>query len=231
MTTPNAAPKRPELFADLPPHLYDQLLQTARPCHIRNGESLFHQGEPAQRFYLLQRGKLRLVQHTPEGKDVTLATFSEGDLIGLLVALSDEPYPATAEALEDCELLALQGAPMWAVMQQHAPLAVRVVRMLAARLHEAHERIRELSVERVQQRLARSLVRLARKVGVKQSDGSIYLDVRLSRQDLAQMNGTTLETVSRTLTAWQREGLLEVGREQITLIKPHDFVLMADDLP
>ncbi len=229
--TPNAAPKRPELFADLPPHLYEQLLRTARTCQIRNGEHLFHQGEPAQRFYLLQRGRLRLVQHTPEGKDVTLATFSEGDLIGLLVALSAEPYPATAEALEDCELLALQGTPMWAVMQQHAPLAVRVVQMLAARLHEAHERIRELSVERVQQRLARSLVRLARKVGVKQADGSIYLDVRLSRQDLAQMNGTTLETVSRTLTAWQREGLLEVGREQITLIKPHDLVLIADDLP
>ncbi|MCE7947161.1 MAG: Crp/Fnr family transcriptional regulator [Chloroflexi bacterium CFX4] len=231
MTPANPAPKRAELFADLPPHLYDQLLQTARICHIRNGEYLFHQGELAYTFYLLQRGRLRLVQHTPEGKDVTLATFSEGDLIGLLVAISSDSYPATAEALEDCELLALQGAPMWQVMQQHAPLAVRVVRMLAARLHEAHERIRELSAERVQQRLARSLVRLARKVGVKQADGSIYLDVRLSRQDLAQMNGTTLETVSRTLTAWQREGLLDAGREQITLIKPHDLVLIADDLP
>lgn len=231
MTTANPAPQRAEIFADLPPHLYEQLLETARTCHLRNGEHLFHQGEPAHLFYLLQRGRLRLVQHTPEGKDVTLATFSEGDLIGLLVAISNDAYPATAEALEDCELLSLPGAPMWRVMQQHAPLAVRVVRMLAERLHEAHERIRELSAERVHQRLARSLVRLARKVGVKQADGSIYLDVRLSRQDLAQMNGTTLETVSRTLTAWQREGLLEVGREQITLIKPHDLVLIADDLP
>ncbi|PJF35828.1 MAG: Crp/Fnr family transcriptional regulator, partial [Candidatus Thermofonsia Clade 1 bacterium] len=189
------------------------------------------QGEPAHAFYLLQHGKMRLVQHTPEGKDVTLATFSDGDLIGLIVALNGDPYPASAEALERCDLLAFQGALMWEIMLQHAPLAVRVVRMLAARLHEAHERIRELSTERVQQRLARSLVRLAHKVGVPQSDGSIYLNMRLSRQDLAQMNGTTLETVSRTLTAWQREGLIEVGREQITILKPTELALIADDLP
>jgi CRP-like cAMP-binding protein len=79
--------------------------------------------------------------------------------------------------------------------------------------------------------VARSLVRLAHKVGVRQADGSLHLNVRLSRQDLAQMNGTTLETVSRTLTAWQRAGLLEVGREQITILKPEELALIADDLP
>lgn len=223
--------KQTEFFADLPPPLYERLMSSARLQEIESGALLFRQGEPARVFYLLQRGRLRLVQHTPEGKDVTLATFGEGDLIGLIVALNSEPYPATAEALERCELVAMQGALMWEIMLQHAPLAVRVVRMLAARLHEAHERIRELSAERVQQRLARSLVRLAHKVGVEQADGSIYLNMRLSRQDLAQMNGTTLETVSRTLTAWQREGILEAKREQITLLKPEALIAIADDLP
>jgi CRP-like cAMP-binding protein len=206
-------------------------MASARSQSLESGDLLFRQGEAASVFYLLQHGRMRLVQHTPEGKDVTLTTFSEGDLIGLIVALNGDPYPATAEALERCEVLALQGDLMWEIMTQHAPLAVRVVQMLAARLHEAHERIRELSTERVQQRLARSLVRLAHKVGVSQADGSIYLNMRLSRQDLAQMNGTTLETVSRTLTAWQREGLLEAGREQITLLKPEALIAIADDLP
>lgn len=223
--------KYAEFFADLPTPLYEQLTRSARLQALESGSWLFHQGEPAHAFYLLQHGKMRLVQHTPEGKDVTLATFSDGDLIGLIVALNGDPYPASAEALERCDLLAFQGALMWEIMLQHAPLAVRVVRMLAARLHEAHERIRELSAERVQQRLARSLVRLAHKVGVPQSDGSIYLNMRLSRQDLAQMNGTTLETVSRTLMAWQREGLLEARREQITILKPTELALIADDLP
>lgn len=223
--------KHTEFFADLPAPLYARLMASARSQSLESGDLLFRQGEAASVFYLLQGGRMRLVQHTPEGKDVTLATFSEGDLIGLIVALNGDPYPATAEALERCEVLALQGALMWEIMLQHAPLAVRVVRMLAARLHEAHERIRELSAERVQQRLARSLVRLAHKVGVRQADGSIHLNMRLSRQDLAQMNGTTLETVSRTLTAWQREGLLEAGREQITLLKPEALIAIADDLP
>ncbi len=229
MTTNNI--KHTEFFAGLPALLYERLTASARPQTLESGALLFRQGEAASLFYLLQHGRVRLVQHTPEGRDVTLATFSEGDLIGLIVALSGDPYPATAEALERSEVLALHGAAMWEIMSQHAPLAVRVVRMLAARLHEAHERIRELSAERVQQRLARSLVRLAHKVGVQQADGSIYLNIRLSRQDLAQMNGTTLETVSRTLTAWQRQGLLEAGREQITLLKPHSLAGIADDLP
>jgi CRP/FNR family transcriptional regulator, nitrogen oxide reductase regulator len=105
------------------------------------------------------------------------------------------------------------------------------LRMTAARLHEAHNRIRELSTERVQQRIARSLLRLVEKVGVKEEGGAIRIDMRLSRQDLAQMNGATLETVSRTLTAWEQKGIVQSGREHITLLKPHQLVTIAEDLP
>ncbi|PJF35603.1 MAG: hypothetical protein CUN49_09675, partial [Candidatus Thermofonsia Clade 1 bacterium] len=94
--------KYAEFFADLPTPLYEQLMRSARLQALESGSWLFHQGEPAHAFYLLQHGKMRLVQHTPEGKDVTLATFSDGDLIGLIVALNGDPYPASAEALERC---------------------------------------------------------------------------------------------------------------------------------
>lgn len=160
-----------------------------------------------------------------------MVTFVPGDIIGLVVAVTGQPYPGSAEVIEDAELIALPGDSMWQLMNETAPLAVRVLKLVAARLHESQNRIRELSVERVQQRIARSLLRLAQQLGVKEADGAIRLDMRLSRQDIAQMNGTTLETVSRTLTAWERDSIVDAGREQVVILKPHALVLIAEDLP
>jgi len=219
------------LFADVPAPILDQIAESTHRQSAKRGQFLFHQGNDAHVFHMILSGRLRLVQHTAEGKEVTMATFGSGDLVGLVVALTGEMYPGSAEILEDTEVLAMSGDMMWQAMNAYAPLAVRALRIVAARLHEAHDRIRELSAERVQQRIARSLLRLARQAGVKESDDTIRLDLRLSRQDLAQMNGTTLETVSRTLTAWEHEGLIDAGREQITILKPHALVTIAEDLP
>jgi CRP/FNR family transcriptional regulator, nitrogen oxide reductase regulator len=223
--------RQTSLFASLPPDLLSRLAAVSRSQTVSKADFVFRQGEPASTFYILHTGQMRLVQHSAEGKDVTLATFGTGDVIGLVVAIIRQPYPGSAEAIDASELIALPGDLMWEIMNDHAPLAVSVLRLVAARLHEAQDRIRELSVEKVHQRVARSLLRLARQVGVKQPDGSIHLDVRLSRQDLAQMNGTTLETISRTLTTWERDGLIDAAREHITILRPHQLVVIAEDLP
>ncbi|MBX3086405.1 MAG: Crp/Fnr family transcriptional regulator [Anaerolineae bacterium] len=219
------------LFAAVPIDLLSPLVAASRSQSVSKGDFLFRQGEDASTFYLLHSGQVRLVQHSAEGKDVTLATFGTGSVIALVAAITREPYPGSVEAIDTSELIALPGDHMWQLMNAYAPLAVNVLRQVAARLHEAHDRIRELSVEKVQQRVARSLLRLVRQVGVKQSDGSISLDLRLSRQDLAQMNGTTLETISRTLTTWERDGLIDAAREHLTVLKPHQLVVIAEDLP
>jgi len=219
------------LFATVPADLLSPLAAVSRSQTITKGDFLFRQGEDASTFYLLHSGHMRLVQHSAEGKDVTLTTFSAGGVIALVAAITHDSYPGSVEAIEDSELIALPGGEMWQLMNAYAPLAVNVLRQIAARLHEAHDRIRELSVEKVQQRVARSLLRLVRQVGVKQPDGSISLDLRLSRQDLAQMNGTTLETISRTLTNWERDGLIDAAREHLTILRPHQLVVIAEDLP
>ncbi|MCC7206684.1 MAG: Crp/Fnr family transcriptional regulator [Anaerolineae bacterium] len=218
------------LFSDLPAAALDQIAAQSRARRVESGEMIFCQGDPARSMCVIVAGQVRLVQHTPDGKDVTLATFGPGDLIGVLAALDDAPYPGSAEALEACELLVVPVALMESLMGQYAALTLRVLKVVSARLHEAHERIRELSTQRVQQRIARSLLRLAGKVGERAANGAVALDMRLSRQDLAQMNGTTLETVSRTLAAWERDGLIQAGRERITLLQPHTLMLIAEDM-
>jgi CRP-like cAMP-binding protein len=218
------------VFADLPSEALDSLATMAHRHKIDRGEWLFHQDDEALTAFIVLSGRLRLVQHTSEGKDVTMATFVPGDVIGLVVALTGDPYPGSAEALEASELLAIPGTLIWRLLHENAEMAVRVVQLIAAHLHEAHNRIRELSAERVQQRVARSLLRLVQKVGVKDQGASVRLDIRLSRQDLAQMNGTTLETISRTLTAWEHHGIIDSKREQIIIVQPHALMKIADDL-
>ena len=218
------------LFGDLPAAVLDTIAAQSHRRHALPGEMVFCQGDTAHSLCIVMAGRMRLVQHTQDGKDVTMATFGAGDVVGLMVALDESPYPGSAEALESSDLLVLPAALMETLMSQYPLLTLRVLKVITAMLHEAHQRIRELSAERVQQRIARTLLRLAGKVGAQNGDGAIVLDMRLSRQDLAQMNGTTLESVSRTLAAWERDGLVQAGRERITLLQPHALMLIAEDL-
>jgi CRP/FNR family transcriptional regulator, nitrogen oxide reductase regulator len=220
-----------KLFSDLPLTTLNSLATTSHRYKVNRGDWLFHQDDEAHTVYIVLSGRLRLVQHTADGKDVTMATFVPGDVIGLVVALTGAPYPGSAEAIEASELLTLPGTLIWQLLHENADMAVRVIQLIAGHLHEAHNRIRELSAERVQQRVARSLLRLAQKVGVKDKGSSVRLDMRLSRQDLAQMNGTTLETISRTLTAWEHNGIIDTKREQVVIVQPHALMKIADDLP
>ena len=219
------------LFGDLPDAAFELLAGVSARQTASAGEYLFCQGDNARHFCLVVSGRVRLVQHTLDGKDVTMATFVPGDVVGLLAALDGDLYPGTAEALDSVEVLTFPAAIIEQLMLMHAPLAVRVLRIMSGMLHEAYNRIRELSAERVQRRVARSLLRLASRVGVPGEDGAIRLDIRLSRQDLAQMNGTTLETVSRTLSAWEQEGMIRAGREHITIVQSQRLTALAEDTP
>jgi len=137
------------LFADLPSAALDKLALALRRQQADRGDVLFHQGDDPQLAYMVVSGRLRLIQHTSDGKDVTMANFMPGDGIGLVMLLTNEPYPGTAEALESSELLAFSGKALWELLNSHAPFGVRVIQMLASHLYEAHNRIRELSAERV----------------------------------------------------------------------------------
>jgi CRP-like cAMP-binding protein len=217
------------LLADLPPELAARVAQEARPRSLARGDVLFSQGDKAQAVFAVLSGRLRLMQHTLEGQDVALSVFAPGDVIGLVAVIGGEEYPGTCEASDEVTVLAIPGSTFHELMSRHAPLAMRMIKLLVRRLHEAHDHVRELSSERVERRVARTVLRLANKVGVK-SDNGIRIDMPLSRQNLAELSGTTLHTVSRILSDWQRNGLVDIGREQVTVTRPHDLVLIAEEL-
>jgi CRP-like cAMP-binding protein len=114
-------------------------------------------------------------------------------------------------------------------MHQYPQLAINSLSILATRIQEFQDRFREIATERVERRIARALLRLASQTGRKLEHG-ILIDISLTRQDLAEMTGTTLYTVSRTLSQWEKDGLVSSQREQVTILSPHKLVVLAEDM-
>lgn len=202
------------VFHDLPPHIVRPLSDIATPQTVKARQVLFHQGDAASHLYFVQKGCLRLIEHTLMGQDVSLQFFGEGDLLGLQALIDDGIFPGRVEAITPSSIIRFNGQAFGLLMEQYPELSKTVVQLLIRRLHLAHQRIRELTTERVEKRLARTLLRYSEKFGTPTPEG---VEIGLRQQDLAEFIGTTIETVSRTLTQWEKEALLACGRQRIVI--------------
>ena len=159
-----------------------------------------------------------------------LRVIGPGETFGAVAALGDAAHPATAQADGHCAALGWESDSISALMERFPRLALNALRFLAGRLREFQDRYRELATERVERRIAHAILRLVRQIG-RETPGGILIDLPLSRQEIAEMTGTTLFSVSRTLSAWEGRGLVEGGRERVLVRKPEELEAIAEDLP
>ncbi len=219
-----------DLFAELTDESLSTIFAAFRHQPFKQHEILFHQGDPAGRFHLIDAGEVKVVQTSPAGDEVILHLASAGHLIGALAMLSGGTYPASGIALNDGAAYTVTAEAFDQLTGQHPEITRNLLRFATRQLQIAHRRLRELATERVERRIARTLARLARQLG-RAHEGGVLLNTPLSRQDLAELCGTTLFTVSRTLKAWEREGLIRAERQQVVILDPHRFTIFAEDLP
>jgi CRP/FNR family transcriptional regulator, nitrogen oxide reductase regulator len=219
------------LFRGLDTDALDAVAREARAVKVAAGRTFFREGEPAKTFFVLRHGTVKLTHVSVEGHEVILRVHGSGEPFGGVAAFSEKGiYPVTARALEPCVADVWNGAVVTALMHRFPIIAINAARMVAARLHELQRQHHQLMTERVERRIARALLRLTEHSGRRVQDG-VEIDFPLSRQELAQMTGTTLFTVSRTLSGWQEDGLISAGRRRITIRQPHRLVRIAEDLP
>lgn len=218
------------LFADLPSPTRTRVAERLRLKRVERGGFVFLEGQPASNLSLLAQGRVKVIRETDEGREVILRQINPGEIFGAAGVWGEPIYPASARAQEDVVVLQLPAADFTALMVEQPDLALAVIRELAHRLREAEARIRDLQSERVERRLARALLRLANKTGTK-TDSGIEVGVHLTRQDLAELAGTTVSTASRTLSSWDQQGIVEASREKVVIRRPHALVAIADDLP
>ncbi len=194
----------------------DDVIARAKSQRIPRGDAVFRQGEIAEAFFVLLHGRLKVVKVTPLGQQIIIRFVNPGDIYGIAKALRREDYPATATAVVDSVTLAWP-AQIWdAFMASHPAFAVNVMQMMGERLQEAHTRLKELSTEEVEHRVAHTVLRLIAQSG-RQTDEGVLVDFPVTQQEIAEASGTTLHSVSRVLSAWESAGLVSVGRRRIVV--------------
>lgn len=207
-----------------------QLAQVGQRRAAARDEFFFQQGDSADFLFVLENGQVRMTQLTPDGEQVILRYIRPQAMFGGIAAFTFKIYPATAEALEDSRALLWNAAAVRELMRAVPQLALNAMDHAAETIIELQDRVRELQTERLEQRVARALLRLAHQAG-KPLENGILIDLPLSRQDIAEMTGTNLYSVSRILSHWEKQGIIEGGRERIVLCDPHRVVIIAEDLP
>jgi CRP-like cAMP-binding protein len=193
---------------------------------IEEGGFFFMQGDEADYLYVLTSGQVKLMQSNPNGQQVNLRTIYPWQMFGALGAVRTDgaAYPASAQTLEDSAALAVPSLFLRSMLETRPYLSFD---LMTSYIQEMQSRYRELATEKVEQRVANALIRLAGQSGIR-SDKEAGIELSLSRQDVAEMTGTTLYTVSRLLSDWERKGILKTGRERIAIINPHELVRIAD---
>lgn len=218
------------IFQSMAERELDAILATATVRRLPEGAVVFEQGMAATTFFALLHGRLKAVQTTPDGRQVVVRHVGPGEIFGIAKAMRRPDYPATASAVMDSLALAWPSSQWEAFLAQSPALAANALEMIGQRLQDAHTRIRELSTQEVERRVAHALLRLAGQAGRKTEKG-LLIEFPVTRQDIAEMTGTTLHTVSRLMSAWQAQGLVASGRKRITVCDPHRLFLLAEGLP
>ena len=206
------------------------ILQNSILRPVEEGGYYFMQGDAADHLYVLTSGQVKLMQSNPNGQQVNLRTIHPWQMFGALGAVrAAAAYPASAQTLDDSTALAIKSGFLHSFVETRPYISFDLMNLMTSYIQEMQSRYRELATGRVEQRVANALIRLAGQTGIRPEKEAL-IELSFSRQDVAEMTGTTLYTVSRLLSDWERRGIIETGRERIRLIRPHDLVRIAEDL-
>lgn len=215
------------IFQSMSEEDLDAVLAQASVRQFPVGQAVFEQGGAAAEFFALLHGRLKVVQTTPDGQQVVVRHVSPGDIFGIARAMRRPDYPATAIAVADSLTLVWPSGHWEAFIARSPVLALNALQTVGQRLQDAHARIRELSTEEVERRVAHALLRLVQQAGRKTEEG-ILIDFPVTRQDLAEMTGTTLHTVSRVMTAWEAKGIVASARKRVVVRDAHRLHVIAE---
>ena len=196
--------------------------------HFGKDEYIFFEGDPSSWIGVVLEGRVKMIKHSENGKDVVLDLIAPGEMLGEMAAFNGEPYPATAQAMEPTVVAIIHQDDYLRLLKQYPALALRMIEELGRRLREAQETIKSMAVERVERRIARILLKLAATTGLSSEEG-IVIEMPLTRQDIAEMAGTTVETAIRTMSKFRKKGLVRTERGRVIILEPHELVKIAEE--
>lgn len=201
----------------------------ARCRAVPLGARIFDQGQSTERAHALLAGGVRISQFGSDGEQVVIRFIGAGEIFGSAAIYTDGRYPGEAIAIADSVELSWSESDWQGLLERHPRIAINMIGIIGRRLAELQERVRELATQRAERRIAHSFLRLLRQAGRSVATGT-EIDFPLRRKDIADISGTTLHTVSRVLTAWQRKGLLVSNAQRLTILSVDEIGRIAETI-
>lgn len=209
--------RRIPLFRRVAPADRTRIAEVARLKAYPRGEQIFREGDAADTFLTIVEGRVKVFKATPGGKEIILEIFGAGDLLGAVAVYESTRLPASAIALEDCECLSIAREDFFRLLEQHPALVRGLLSGLTIRLAELTRRLAEMTSGRVEARFARLFLKLADQIG-KADRGGTFVAMPLSRQELADLTGTTIETAIRIMSRWQKENVVRTEKDGFLVV-------------
>ncbi len=210
------------IFSGLTPDELAELAKLAVERRLEPGEFIFWDGDAPDRFYLVAEGKVRVLKASSLGKEFTIAFFGPGEMCGEVAVFENKPYPASAQAVVEGRILGIRREDFLALLSSRPQVALRIISILSGRLRDAQGRLRDLAGERVEQRLASVLLMLAAKLGP---------NLAFTRQEIADMAGTTTETAIRVMGNLKARGIVSSVRGKVTILDEKKLRLLSEGPP
>jgi CRP-like cAMP-binding protein len=214
------------LFTGLSEHECKEIASCAKARTFARDEVLFMQGQPVRNLVLIQAGSVKSTQLSPSGNEVILWMNGSGEAVGIPALAAACSHTCSARAMEQCRALTWEYSRLQSLIAEYPQIRANINKILANRLNELEERFREVATEKVAKRVALALLRLLKSVGKLSPAG---IEVSLSREELAQMTGTTLFTISRLLSRWGEEGFILPRREAVLIRDPQRLEDLGDE--
>lgn len=199
--------KKIEMFKNLSSNELKELEPYLIVEKHKKKEAIFSEGDPPEWFYIVKSGKVKITKLSHEGKEIILEVISPYDIFGGVAVIRSFPYPANAVSMEDSEVLKISRKNLMRLVDRFPNLMYCMALQLGDRMKSSYDSLKNIALERVEARIAALLIKLAGKVGVEIREG-LLIDIRLTKQDVADMVGTTVETSIRTFSKFKKQGLV-----------------------
>lgn len=209
--------KKLAFFSELQENDLEQILKISIERNYKKNMIIFMEGEPGEAFYYIRSGKVKVFRTYEDGKEHIIHIFGAGDVFGEATLFSNIPYPACALVYEDSVIGIIKNSDLENLIRCNSELALKIIKILAGKLVFTQHKIKDLAFNDVFARTAAQLLKLAKDYGVKVENG-IAIDIQVSRQDLADMTGTSRETISRAISKFKKENSILEDKDRIIIL-------------
>ena len=214
--------KDSSIFSSLTGDELSELASLAAERSFMPDEFIFWEGDAPEYFYIVAEGEVKVLKHSSSGKDFTIAFFGPGEMFGEVAVFEDKPYPASAQAVMESRVMGIEREALLSFLTHRPEVALRIINVLGGRLRDAQRRLKDFAAERVEQRLAGVLLMLSAKLGPV---------LPFTRQEIADMAGTTTETTIRVMSDLKDRGIIRSVRGKVTILDREKLRLLSEGPP